>query len=93
MKTFADIHFSIVKNPFAGIVGKIELDNELEISVIMHEGSYGGKMGLWEVAVFDKKGTVDLECLNHDVVGYLTFTDLEKKIQEIQNELNNKQGE
>lgn len=71
-------------------MGKIDLGNDVEISIIMHEYSYGGTQGLWEIACFDKKGQVDLECLDHDVVGYLTFTELEQKIKEIQNELNNK---
>lgn len=95
MKTFADAHFSIMKFPeAAGIVGKIPLDNgNLEISIAMNECSYGGSDGLWEVGVFEKRGdltlpkTVELECLNNDVAGRLTFTELEKKIEEIQKEL------
>lgn len=95
MKTFADAKFSITKFPNpAGIVGKIELDNgNLEISIVMNECSYGGPEGLWEIGVYEKKGDVTLpkivklECLNNDVVGHLIFTELEKKIQEIQEEL------
>lgn len=95
MKRFADAKFSIMKFPQpAGIVGKIELDNgNMEISIAMNECSYGGLSGLWEVGVFEKKGdislpkTVKLECLDNDVVGHLTFTELEQKIQEIQEEL------
>ena len=88
MKTFKDVHFSIRRTP-AGIMGKIDLGNDVEISIIMLEYSYGGTQGLWEIACFDKNGQVDLECLDHDVVGYLTFTELETKIREIQEELNN----
>ena len=87
MKTFADTRFEI-RRP-SGIIGKIDLGNDVEISIIMHEFSYGGTQGLWEIACFDKEGQVDLECLDHDVVGYLTFTELETKIREIQEELNN----
>lgn len=87
MKTFADAHFSIRRNP-AGIMGKIDLGNDVEISIIMHEHSYGGTQGLWEIACFNKEGQVDLECLGHDVIGFLTFTELETKIREIQEELN-----
>lgn len=87
MKTFKDVCFEI-RRP-SGIIGKIDLGNDVEISIIMHESSYGGTRGLWEIACFDKKGQVDLECLDHDVVGYLTFTKLETKIREIQEELNN----
>lgn len=98
MKTFADVKFTIMNRPgCAGVCGKIPLDNNgLEISIIMNEMSYGGLRGLWEIAVFNKDGQVSLECLDHDVVGFLTFPELEKKIQEIQIELNsnqNKEGE
>ena len=95
MKTFADAKFNIMKFPSpAGIVGKIELDNgNLEISIAMNECSCGGLSGLWEIAVFEKKGsltlpqTINLKCLNHDVLGNLTFTELEQKIREVQEEL------
>ena len=46
MKTFADAHFSIRRNP-AGIMGKIDLGNDVEISIIMQSipmvvlGDYG----------------------------------------------------
>jgi len=87
MKTFADAKFRIMK-PISGIIGKIPLGpNGLEISIVMHEGSYGGPNGLWEIAVFNDDGQVDLECLGNDVVGYLTFPELEQKIIEIQKEL------
>ena len=86
MKTFADAKFSLMK-PVSGIIGKIPLGpNGLEISIIMHEGSYGGPAGLWEIGVFNDAGQVDLKCLEHDVLGYLDFPELEKKIQEIQEE-------
>lgn len=95
MKTFADAKFRIMKFPEpAGIVGKIPLDNgNLEISIAMNDCSYGGSDGFWEVGVFEKKGdvtlpkTVELKCLNNDVTGHLTFTELEQKIKEIQEEL------
>ncbi len=95
MFSFADAKFEIMKFPGpSGIVGKIPLDNgNMEISIVMNECSYGGNKGLWEVAVFQKRGdltmpkTVELKCLNNDVVGFLTFHELEKKLIEIQEEL------
>ena len=87
MKTFADAKFSVMTHP-AGICGKIMLDdNGLEISIAMNEMTYGGRNGLWEVAVFDSKGQLNLDCLEHDVLGYLDFNQLEEKIIEIQKEL------
>ena len=88
MKKFSDAKFAVMKHP-AGIVGKIQLDNGLEISIIMNEGSYGGESGLWEVGVFDNHETMDLDCLSGGgVEGYLTFDQLEAKLIEIQEELN-----
>lgn len=95
MFTFADAKFKITKFPASsGIKGTIPLDNgNMEISIVMNECSYGGNKGLWEVAVFEKKGdltmprTVELKCLNNDVAGNLTFPELEKKLVEIQKEL------
>lgn len=98
MRTFADAKFTVTNRPGrAGVCGKIPLDdNGLEISIVMNEMSYGGLLGLWEIAVFNKDGQVNLACLEHDVIGYLTFPALEEKIKEIQLELNlnqNKEGE
>ena len=88
MKKFSDAKFTVTTLP-AGIDGKIKLDNGLEISIIMKEGSYGGENGLWEVGVFDGNETVDLDCLSGGgVEGYLTFDQLEAKLIEIQEELN-----
>lgn len=95
MKTFADAKFRIMKFPQpCGICGKISIDNgNMEISIAMNECSYGGSEGFWEIGVFEKKGdvtlpkTVKLKCLNNDVVGNLTFSELEKKLVEIQEEL------
>ena len=86
MKKFSDAHFKVTTRP-AGICGKIPLDNGAEISIVMNERSYGHTAGLWEVAVFDSNGQVNLKCLEHDVLGHLTFMELEQKIQEIQEEL------
>ena len=48
-----------------------EFENGYGASVIKHDASYGGKMGLYEIAVLDSKGdfcyTTDI---TDDVVGY-----------------------
>ena len=50
-----------------------EFENGYGASVIKHDASYGGKMGLYEIAVLDSKGdfcyTTDI---TDDVVGYAT---------------------
>ena len=86
MKTFADAKFSVTTHP-AGIAGKIHLDNGMRISIVMNERSYGHSKGLWEIAVFGDDGQVNLDCLEHDVLGHLDFHSLENKIREIQEEI------
>ena len=41
-----------------------EFENGYGASVIKHDASYGGKMGLYEIAVLDSKGDF---CYNTDI--------------------------
>ena len=53
---------------------------ELELSVVRHSGSYGGKEGLYEIAVFDDVDQIELPGVTneHDSVkGYLTKEDVD----------------
>jgi hypothetical protein len=87
MKTFKDIEFK--PNPMGadfGIVSRTQFDNGYEASVVKSEYTYGGKDGLYELAIF-KDGEI---CYNtpitDDVIGYLTtqeVTDLMEQIQKL----------
>jgi hypothetical protein len=50
-----------------------KFDNGYGVSIVRNEISYGGKEGLFELAVLDENGeiTYDTE-ITDDVVGYLT---------------------
>ena len=88
MKTFKDIEFKT--NPMGeefGITSRTKFKNGYEASVVKSEYSYGGKEGLYELAVLDKNGEI---CYNtpitDDVIGYLTedkVTEIFIKIQEL----------
>ena len=48
-----------------------EFENGYGASVVKHDYSYGGKMGLYEIAVLDSKGALCYDTpITDDVVGY-----------------------
>ena len=69
---------NIVMKPMGKVPGGIQSRlqfNDLELSIIQHEGSYGGSSGLYEIGVFDSTGGVELPGVTEDgdtVKGFLT---------------------
>ena len=87
MKTFKDIEFKT--NPMGeefGITSRTKFKNGYEASVVKSEHSYGGRDGLYELAIF-KDGEICYDTpITDDVIGYLTMqevTDTFIKIQEL----------
>ena len=87
MKTFKDIEFK--PNPMGadfGIVSRTQFDNGYEASVVKSDYTYGGKTGLYELAVF-KDGEICYDTpITDDVIGYLRpedVTDVMAKIQQL----------
>jgi hypothetical protein len=87
MKTFKDIEFK--PNPMGedfGIVSRTQFDNGYEASVVKSDYTYGGKNGLYELAVF-KDGEICYDTpVTDDVIGYLRpedVTDVMAKIQQL----------
>ena len=89
MKTFNDLEFEqIDESPF--MVGKkvrVQFDNGYGVSVVSHTFSYGGKDGLYELAVLDKNGDLTYETpITSDVLGYLEpeqVTEIMAKVQSL----------
>ena len=86
MKTFKDLKFR--QHPSAdGIISRIPFENGYGASVVRHEYSYGGKDGLYEVAVLDSDGELCYDTpVTNDVIGYLRdidVTDVMEKIQQL----------
>ena len=86
--TFNDLKF----NPTQindGIQSIIKFKNNYGASVIKHEHSYGGKQGLYELAVikYDESGDWDI-CydtpITDDVLGYLTEDDVTSYLTQIE---------
>ena len=77
MKTFKEIEFKT--NPMGedfGIVSRTKLDNGYEVSVVQSPHSYGGDIGLYELAIF-KDGEICYDTpITNDVIGYLRPEDV-----------------
>jgi len=79
--TFNDIKFNETLMP-KGIQAKVRFGG-YELSIIQNEVSYGGRKGLYEIAVFKGDSQVELPGIteNGDTVkGFLTESDVESII-------------
>ena len=87
MKTFKDIEFKT--NPMGeefGITSRTKFENGYEASVVKSEYSYGGREGLYELAIFKDDEICYDTPITDDVIGYLTEDDVTEtfvKIQEL----------
>jgi len=84
MKTFNDLEFK--PNPLkSGIQARIIFENGYGASVVKGEYTYGGKDGLYELAVLDSDGKLIYETpITSDVEGYLTEDEVTKLMEQIQ---------
>ena len=61
-------------------------ENGYGASVIQHNGSYGNEIGKWEIAVLDNSGGICYDTpITDDVLGHLSFGDVEDTRGEYQN--------
>lgn len=86
MKTFNDLEFKPTESIFHnGITSRIHFENGYGASVVKHDFSYGGKEGLYELAVlFDNEIHYDNPIATGDVRGYLTEEEVSELLIEIQ---------
>ena len=74
MKTFADIPFKETKMP-KGIQSILKFGDDYQLSIVKSDFSYGGKNGLYEIAVFTGDSQINMPGIteDHDTVkGHLT---------------------
>ena len=88
MKTFSDLEF--IDHPmgveFGGILSRVQFDNGYGASIVKGPMSYGGKDGLYELAVLDSNGDLTYETsVTSDVEGYLSEDDVTRLLEQIQN--------
>ena len=89
MKTFQDLEFIEINDaPFmVGKKSRMHFDNGFGVSVVSLSYSFGGRDGLYEIAVLDSDDNITYETpVTNDVIGYLTeedVTDVMKQVQEL----------
>jgi hypothetical protein len=81
--TFESLNF----NPHPMGFGKqcvVQFPNGYSASIVQSEYTYGGKEGLYELAVFGKDGNITYDTpITNDVEGYLSESDVESLLTQI----------
>ena len=87
MKTFEDLEFTQISEPFmTGKKARMMFKNGYGVSVVSHTHSYGGKDGLYELAVLDSEGSLTYSTeVTSDVLGYLTEENVTEHMIQVQN--------
>jgi hydroxylamine reductase (hybrid-cluster protein) len=84
MKTFKDLEFRPHRD-VDGIQSVMMFDNGYGVSVIKTPFSYGGKMGLYELAVLDSGEDITYNTpVTNDVLGHLSEEEVTKYMIEVQ---------
>ena len=86
MKKFEDLEFIKLDDGFMkGVQCRMMFENGFGVSVVSHTYSYGGKDGLFEVAVLGKDGDLTYDTpVTNDVVGYLNPDEVTEIIEQVQ---------
>ena len=86
MKQFKDLEFISCNDKFmSGKQSRIQFDNGYGASVVSHNFSYGGDLGLYEIAILDNKGQICyFTPITNDVIGHLTEEDVTEVLIKIQ---------
>jgi hypothetical protein len=88
MKKFQDLEFELINDaPFmVGKKSRMHFDNGYGVSVVLHSYSYGGRDGLYELAVLDSNDEITYDTtVTNDVIGYLTEEEVSNVMKEVQN--------
>ena len=87
MKKFENLEFDKLTDPFmSGVRSRMMFENGFGVSVVSHTYSYGGKDGLFEIAVLDGDGDLTYNTpVTNDVVGYLNPDEVTEIMEQVQN--------
>ena len=87
MKKFEDLDFVKLDDGFmVGKQARMIFDNGYGVSVVSHTYSYGGKDGLFEVAVLDEDGDLTYNTpVTNDVIGFLNPDEVTDIMEQVQN--------
>ena len=86
MKTFEDLEFRPHRNGgMDGVQSIMMFDNGYGVSVVKTSFSYGGKIGLYELAVLDSSKRITYNTtVTSDVLGHLSEKEVTKYMIEVQ---------
>ena len=86
MKKFEDLDFKKLTDQYmSGVQARMTFENGFGVSVVSHTYSYGGKDGLFEVAVLGKDGNLTYDTpVTNDVVGYLNPDEVTEIMEQVQ---------
>jgi hypothetical protein len=85
MKIFKDLEFIELDSHMNGVAARMMFENGYGVSVVSHSFSYGGKSGLYELAVLDVDGEITYDTpVTGDVIGYLAPEEVTKTMALIQ---------
>jgi hypothetical protein len=85
MKTFKDLQFNPHPNKMGGVQAIERFENGYGASIVCTPYTYGGKEGLYELAVFDNDGHITYDTpITNDVLGYLSEQDVTEVLIKIQ---------
>ena len=87
MKKFEDLEFEKIENsPYqTGVKSRMVFENGYGVSVVSNTYSYGGKDGLFEVAVLGKDGDITYDTpVTDDVIGYLNPKEVTEIMENVQ---------
>jgi hypothetical protein len=86
--TFQDLEFKDL-SAMNGVQAIVKFENNYGASIVRHKGSYGGKQGLYELAVIkfnedEEWGIVYDPRITPDVLGYLTKDNVTTHLKQIE---------
>lgn len=84
---FADIKFSKTDNDFPKSIQAILPFGDYDLSIVQSDFSYGGKQGLYEIAVFKGKNMIEMPGITEEgdtVKGFLSENDVEGIIEKME---------
>lgn len=86
MKTFKDLEFKQLSD-LSGIYCRIMFENGFGASIVKHKFSYGGKDGMYEIAVLDdiNGSPIYYTSVTDDVLGHLSEDEVMFYLNEIKN--------
>jgi hypothetical protein len=85
MKTFKDLEFKKLPD-MSGVYSRIRFENGFGASIVKHDFSYGGRNGLYELAVLDRNDQITYDTpVTDDVLGYLSEDNVTEALEQIQN--------